>query len=136
MQDTLFGEAAPEVRVLTVKRPWAFALIYLGKDVENRSKYVGYRGTLLIHAGQELDKAGVEFLRSIGVELPAEAYRAGHIVGSVEVTGCVTGSRSQWARPDRYHVQVSDPRPATQQVTLRGNLGLQMPPADWERAFA
>lgn len=136
MQDTLFGEAAAEVRMLTVKRPWSWALIFGGKDIENRKQYVSYRGLLLIHAGQGLAEDGTEFMRSLGIEPPAEAFQAGRIVGSVEVTGCVTGSRSQWARPDRYHVQVSDPRPATQLVTARGNLGLQMPPADWERAFA
>ena len=135
-QDTLFGEVATEVRMLTVKRPWSWSLIYAGKNIENRKQYSSYRGLLLIHAGQGTDQAGIEFLRSLGIEPPAEAFQAGHIVGSVRVTGCVSGSSSRWAKPGMWHIQVSDPRPATQLVTARGNLGLQMPPADWERAFA
>lgn len=136
-QDTLFGETVAAARILTVKRPMAWALIHGGKDIENRKQFAGYRGLLLIHAGQATDPAAVEFMRSLGIEPPAEAFgSAGCIIGSVQVTGCVTGSRSLWARPGMWHLQVSDPRPATQLVTVRGNLGLQMPPADWERAFA
>jgi hypothetical protein len=136
IQDTLFGDAEPEVRMLTVRQPWAFALIYLAKDVENRSRYLSYRGTLIIHAGQSVDPAGVEFLRSIGVEPPAEALTGGHIVGAVEVTGCVSGSPSKWARSGAWHIEVADPRPAIQRVTARGNVVLQRPPAGWEQAFS
>ncbi len=136
IQDTLFGETDAEVRMLTVKQPWAWALIYAGKDVENRSRHFSYRGTLIIHAGQSVDPAGVEFLRSIGIEPPAEALEGGHIVGRVEVTGCTGDSPSRWAQSGAWHIQVSDPQPAVQQVAARGNLGLQRPPAGWEKAFS
>jgi hypothetical protein len=136
IQDTLFGEAEPEVRMLTVRQPWAWALIHAGKDVENRSRYFSYRGTLLIHAGQSVDPAGVEFLRSAGIEPPAEALTGGHIVGRVEVTGCTGDSPSAWAQPGAWHIQVSNPEPAARRVTARGNLSLQRPPAGWEQAFA
>lgn len=135
-QEALFGETTGDARILTVKRPWAWGLIFGGKDIENRKQYAGYRGLLLIHAGQAADEAGIEFMRSLGIEPPAEAFQgAGCIIGSVQVTGCVSGSRSRWAKPGMWHIQVSDPRPATRLVTARGNLGLQMPPAGWEHAF-
>jgi hypothetical protein len=138
VQDTLFGDTEPEVRILTVRQPMAWSLIYAdpAKDVENRARYVSYRGLLLVHAGQKVDPEGVEFLRSIGIEPPAEAYRTGHIVGSVQVTGCVSGSPSIWARPGAWHIQVSAPEPATAAVMHSGNLGLMKPPAGWERAFS
>lgn len=45
--------SAPEVRILTVRQPWAHAIIHLGKDVENRVRNIAgdYRGTVAIHAG-------------------------------------------------------------------------------------
>ena len=137
IQETLFGDAEPEVKVLTVQQPWAFCLIFRGKNVENRTRKLTYQGKVLIHAGQEVDPAGVEFCREHGIDLPAEAFETGHIVGSVEFTGCVTNSPSIWAREGAYHHQAATPVPATQRVTShRGNLGLQKPPADWEQAFA
>lgn len=137
IQTALFGDTASEVKVLTVQQPWAWCLINAGKDVENRTREITFRGKLLIHAGQKTDPAGVEFCREHGIDLPAEAFQAGHIVGSVNVTGCVTGSQSIWAQQGAYHHQVAEAVPATQRVTShRGNLGLQKPPADWELAFA
>jgi len=36
----------PEVRALMVRQPWAWAIIYSGKDVENRRWRTSYRGPL------------------------------------------------------------------------------------------
>lgn len=141
VQDTLFGDAAPEVRVLTVQQPWAWCLIHLPedtrKDIENRPREISYRGRILIHAGRKIDPAGVEFCEAHGIDLPAEAFETGHIVGSVDLAGVVTDSPSIWAQPGACHHQMASPVPATRRVTgHRGNLGLQKPPAGWERAFA
>lgn len=40
------------MRVLTVRQPWAWSIIFAGKDVENRSRNIAgsYRGPVLIHA--------------------------------------------------------------------------------------
>lgn len=40
-----------DVRAITVKQPWAWAIAHGGKNIENRSRPVAYRGPLLIHAG-------------------------------------------------------------------------------------
>lgn len=42
----------PDLRAITVKQPWAWAIAHGGKTVENRSKVTSYRGLLLIHAGK------------------------------------------------------------------------------------
>lgn len=41
------------MRILTVRQPWAWAIIYGGKDVENRVRNVAgtYRGPVAIHVG-------------------------------------------------------------------------------------
>lgn len=38
-------------KALTIKQPWASAIAFAGKDVENRSWQCHYRGPLAIHAG-------------------------------------------------------------------------------------
>lgn len=44
------------MRVLTVRQPWAWAIIHGGKDVENRVRSLGpYRGPVAIHAGLDID---------------------------------------------------------------------------------
>ncbi|GAA4176474.1 hypothetical protein [Gryllotalpicola koreensis] len=42
-----------EMRVLTVRQPWATAILRMGKTVENRTRDLtgGYRGPIAIHAG-------------------------------------------------------------------------------------
>lgn len=135
-QEDLFGETVEEVRIMTVHQPYAWAIIFAAKDIENRPQAWNYRGKVLVHAGQTVDKAGVEFLRSLGVEPPAEAYQTGHIVGAVQLDGCTGDSRSVWARAGKWHHLLSRPEAATERVTARGQLGLTRPAAGWERAFA
>jgi|GEM_PF-944612 len=41
------------MRALTIRQPWATAILWAGKDVENRTQSLGpYRGTIAIHAGK------------------------------------------------------------------------------------
>jgi hypothetical protein len=44
------------MRILTVRQPWAHALIHLGKDVENRVRNIAgeYRGPVAIHVAKRL----------------------------------------------------------------------------------
>lgn len=47
-------------KCLTVKQPWAWALIHGPKRIENRTWYTSYRGPLFIHAGKGRDRLGEE----------------------------------------------------------------------------
>lgn len=46
------------MRILTVRQPWAWAIIHAGKNVENRVRNVAgnYRGPIAIHAAKAWDK--------------------------------------------------------------------------------
>lgn len=46
------------MRILTVRQPWAWAIIHGGKDVENRVRNIAgsYRGPVAIHAGLQHDR--------------------------------------------------------------------------------
>lgn len=43
-----------DMRILTVRQPWAWAIVHGGKAVENRSRNIagGYRGPVAIHAAK------------------------------------------------------------------------------------
>lgn len=47
------------MRLLTVRQPWAWAIIHAGKDVENRQRNLAgsYRGPIAIHAGLQIDES-------------------------------------------------------------------------------
>lgn len=49
-------------RILTVRQPWAWAIINGGKDVENRSTNIAgdYRGPVLIHVAKAFDESAFE----------------------------------------------------------------------------
>src|ERR1017187_9047245 len=59
-------EAAPAggstIRTLSIRQPWAHAILHLGKDVENRSWSTPYRGSILIHASGRLESNAREAL--------------------------------------------------------------------------
>lgn len=46
-----------EMRIMTVRQPWAWAIIHGGKDVENRVRNIAgdYRGQVAIHVAQAID---------------------------------------------------------------------------------
>lgn len=48
------------MKAISIKQPWAWAIIYAGKDVENRTWIPrdNYRGPLLIHASKTFDMEG------------------------------------------------------------------------------
>lgn len=58
------------MRVLTVRQPWAWAIMHGGKDVENRSRNLAgdYRGPVAIHAAKSVDM---------------EAFRSPNVIGAI-----------------------------------------------------
>ena len=101
---------------LSVRQPYAHAIIHMGKTIENRTWAPKYRGPLLIHAGKAMTKADyedfVEFARASRLgHVPArEDLQRGGIIGSVNLVGIVHNSRSRWFRgPVGW--QLSNPLP-------------------------
>lgn len=124
------------VRMLTVRQPWAWAIIHAGKDVENRSRRTLHRGLLVIHAGLKVEPAGVDFIQALGISVPTEAFQGGTIQGAVNLIDCVRDAESVWAAKGQWHWVVSDPTPAVSAVLCKGQLAVVDPPKGWESAFA
>jgi hypothetical protein len=129
------------VKVLTVRQPHAYLLIHGSpnagiKDVENRRRPTKYRGTLLIQASAEVDRAAYAAYITDGLKLPSpEELVTGAIIGSVQVTGCVCNSRSRWAIPGYCHWLTARPRPADPVIPIKGKLGMYPAPDGWEASF-
>lgn len=91
----------PTMRALSLKQPWPWAIINLGKDIENRKWATSYRGRFLIHASKTFDLDGYEFVlrmaaaRNVVVPRAADFERGG-IVGSAVVRDVVQASASPW----------------------------------------
>jgi hypothetical protein len=134
-----------EMRILTVKQPWAWAIIHRGKDVENRSRNLAgdYRGMVAIHAGaSSLDPDAYAHPAMQRLEPAGRgAFRFGEILGLVDLVGvhesgedgCGTGEGfgtvipqcSEWAEGFSHHLVLANPHPLAKPLPYRGSLGLR-----------
>ena len=97
---------------LSIRQPWAWAIVNAGKDIENRSWATTFRGPVCIHASKgmtnrEWDEA-MEFIdRTFPLPLVAQLGRRrsasgsdeaarGGIIATAEIADCVTQSESPW----------------------------------------
>ena len=94
------------VYALSVRQPWAWAIIHAGKDIENRSWKHGnpglkFRGRVAIHAAKGMTRDeyedGADWIRRCGARCPhaADLWRGG-IIGTVEIADVVRSSMSPW----------------------------------------
>ena len=135
------------MRILTVRQPWAWAIIHGGKDVENRVRNIAgsYRGPVAIHAAKEREPhvwAHVEQLA--GERWPEEQDVRGAIIGVVDLCGVHESERdgcgtrkgtarlgeviplcSEWAEPWAHHLVLANPRPLAAPIPFKGALGLR-----------
>lgn len=80
-------------KALSIKQPWAWAIIEGFKDVENRSWPTSYRGPLFIHAGLKEAPLGWLALEREGIDFLCEVEKGG-IIGVVDLVACVEGCDS------------------------------------------
>lgn len=73
------------MKVLTIKQPWATLIMQGDKRFEFRSWQMKYRGDLLIHAGNGIDKNAMKRLAKY---LPDE-IPLGKILGKVTFVDCI-----------------------------------------------
>jgi hypothetical protein len=132
------------MKAITVRQPWAWAIIYGGKNVENRPQPWRYRGPLAIHAGVRISMRGQQFapLKQAWQAWTAEHGRpdpywpTGAVIGLVAVVDCheENGCCAPWGERsvgDRktMHLVLEDPYPLPEPIPMRGGQGLwKLPP--------
>ena len=107
---------------LSVRQPWAGAIILGNKDVENRSRAFHYRGPLLIHAGVHVDPRAFADPRIKPLGFLRATVITGHIVGYVRVIDCVRDSKSPWAARDQFHILLRDAGRFLRPIPYKGQL--------------
>lgn len=116
---------------LSVRQPWAWAIIYGGKTIENRSLgsiragRMGL-GPICVHAATGMKEDEYRYalwrLDRHGVRCPRpDALIRGAIIGTVEVTGIITESDSEWFGGEAGLV-LTDPHPVDP-IPAAGALG-------------
>lgn len=110
------------VRALSVRQPWAHAILHLGKDVENRSRRTRYRGPVLIQVALRVDRVDAENL-----DLDADKLKRGVILGVVDIVDCVRNHRSKWADKGAWHWVLANPRAFRTPSSAREHSGFFVP---------
>jgi len=125
------------MKCITIRNPWAWAIIFAGKDVENRSWPTRVRGRVAVHVSASMTRDdyrfAVEFIAGIAPQLQVPGFAdmqplLGHIIGTVEVVDSVRTSTSPWYMGDHAHV-LARPVPCTP-IPYKGRLGYFEIPAD------
>lgn len=90
------------MQALSIRQPWAFAIVSGAKAVENRTWSSSYTGPLAIHASKKEDRHSVDDVlhrihRQLELKVSIERLRRiyestkglGCIVGTVDMVGCI-----------------------------------------------
>ena len=116
---------------LSVRQPWAWAILHAGKDIENRSKgsiRAGRMkpGRIALHAASGMTQAEYDWalwrMAQDGVTVPPpETLPRRAIIGAVEVVEIITHSDSPWFG-GKAGLRLADPV-ACDPIPAKGELG-------------
>lgn len=125
------------MKALSVRAPWWWAILHLGKDIENRDWPTRFRGRVLLHASRWFKLAEIhddlETLRLIREHsnvAPVDLIitprmlrdAGGALVGSVEIVDCVSASASPWFF-GKHGFVLRNPEVFARPIPYRGQLG-------------
>lgn len=119
---------------LSIRQPWAWAIIFAGKDIENRDWPTRFRGPVCIHAAKGMTNRELAEFCEFFDDLPGPRYGRGGplvphkddlirggIIGVAEIVDCVEESASPWFF-GRYGFVLRNARPV-EFIPVRGALG-------------
>lgn len=131
------------MKALSIRQPWAWAILHAAKNIENRDWPTSFRGTFAIHAAKGMTKGEyLDFLGNYGdirfsrPSLPRPPLNEnavlprGAIVGVADIIGCVRKSESPWFVGD-YGFVLANVR-AIEPIECRGALGFWPVPSEIE----
>lgn len=110
------------MKALSVRQPWAWAIIYAGKNIENRPRRTNFRGRIAVHASKTPHEVR-RLPRGARKPPPEEDWIYGAILGFVDIVDCVDTHRSKWFEGP-YGYVLANPTPLEHPVPCKGQLGL------------
>lgn len=120
------------MKVLTIKQPYASAVVYGYKEFEFRSWKTNYRGKILIHAGMTKDNDSITKFEKYHLD-----YNFGMIIGEVDLLDCILvdevldkslrkkdGIVYEHNHIGKYAWKFSNPIIYSHPIKIKGKLGL------------
>ena len=123
----------PEVRILSIRQPWVWAILAGHKRVENRSWNTAYRGPVLLHASLTIDRDAARGMQAdLGLRVPAE-LDVGGIIGLCNLVDVIeedkTGRFGPWFCGP-YGWVLKDPITLPRPIGIPGKLKLWKAPPE------
>jgi len=127
------------MKALSIRQPWAWLICAGYKDIENRNWRIELPSRIYVHAAQKPDVKGAWSLWSNStllnllddfakVHIPnlATFWNTSAIIGEVDITDCVTESKSVWFE-GRYGFVLANPTLYDKPIPCKGKLGFFEP---------
>jgi hypothetical protein len=113
------------VKALSIRQPWAWAILFAGKNIENRVWRTNFRGRILVHASKgltdkEFGNASAFIFDRFKIQLPDPDSLP---------RGAIVGARSEWFVGPHGFV-LTDPKAIERPVLCRGQQGIFVVPND------
>jgi hypothetical protein len=131
------------MKAISIRSPWAWAILHAAKNIENRSWRTKVRGTVAVHASKTMSRPYYEEVRQEIKKLaprakmpPYEAKPRSAIVGLVDVVGCEAETNSKWHDPGQYGFLLAKPRVLLKPIPCDGWLNFWEVPEDLVRRIS
>lgn len=119
------------MKTISIRQPWASLIVAGVKAIENRSRPTRYRGRVLIHAGQTIDRDGMavvnEAMSEVGSIPSVGDWPTGAIIGCATIVDCVTESEDEFFEGPFGYV-LAGAVEFDRAIPARGQLGLYETP--------
>ncbi|MFD4143062.1 ASCH domain-containing protein [Streptomyces sp. NPDC058572] len=115
------------MRALTIRQPWAAAITYADKRVENRTWTTSHRGAVLIHAGKSLDRRHGPMVAAVVRGLQQDT---GAVLAVARITDCHAddGECTPWSATGCFHHVLDEVTALPLPIPWTGAQGLWVPP--------
>ena len=120
------------MKTLTIKQPWADAIVHGTKRTENRRWTTRYRGRLLIHAGAAYDQVARYIIDQDDRADWPDVRGALIAIATLTDVHPASGCCQPWGESgsDVFHWTLTDVHALPEPVVCPGRLGLWTPPGD------
>lgn len=123
------------MKALSIRQPWAHAILHIGKDIENRTWKTSFRGTVAVHVGLKTAHPDYEQYTRLMKRLITipDNLVTGAVIGCVDIVDCVEEHSSRWFEGP-YGFVLANPR-HIEPIACKGKLQFFDLPDDVLRAL-